>query len=566
MTRVISNSKHFDALETASKAFEASGRTDSAALLLWFLQTIYRLEDVEAEDAVCDQKHDQGIDALVVNNEQRQIVLVQAKRKQKLPSTLGDTDLKQFVGALQQFVSEASVLKLISTTQNPELVKLLTSLDVAKKIDQGYTLRPIFLTNVAAGTDATNYLSIAKDAGFDINLWDLTRLGPVLDQLAQEWFVSDPVRLRLAENKYFLIGPKTAPKLVFAAISAKELVAMPGISDTRIFAQNVRLGLGDTRVNDEIVRSVETKSDHPGFLTYHNGLTIVAKHIQIIRGQMLSLKEYSVCNGCQSLLTFFQNRNHLTDRLEVLVRVVQVGEDRRLAERIAYRTNNQNAISLRDLSANDAGQVRLKASFDDAYASFSTYVIKRGEESTTPPLNNEFAGQLVLALYVGQPFAAHQKYRVFGDLENLIFNYDITAPRIRLAQLSGEVVATQSEHLKRERVRKYGLTKFLLLYLLGEVLREEDAGKTLLSDPGKYLSTSADDNPLQANVLSQFSDLTYLIVTQLNYFIDENGGEAYDYKSHFKSQENVKTIRNDALKEYDRAKHRGTVKPFELPA
>jgi hypothetical protein len=127
---------------------------------------------------------------------------------------------------------------------------------------------------------------------------------------------------------------------------------MPGIHDTRIFAQNVRLGLGRTRVNDEMTQSILDQVEHQKFLTFHNGLTIVAKEVKIAEGNLV-LKHYSVSNGCQSLLAFYDNRTRLTRKLVVLVRVVRVGDDRSLAASIAYKTNNQNPLSLRDLSAND---------------------------------------------------------------------------------------------------------------------------------------------------------------------------------------------------------------------
>jgi hypothetical protein len=118
-----------------------------------------------------------------------------------------------------------------------------------------------------------------------------------------------------------------------------------------------------------------------------------------------------VCNGCQSLLSIWENRKKLTDELEILVRIVRVGTDRRLPELIAYRTNNQNSISLRDLSSNDSAQVHLKNSFDELFSAFSTYGIKRGEPAESIELSNVHAGRLLLALYVGEPWSAHQKYR-----------------------------------------------------------------------------------------------------------------------------------------------------------
>ena len=36
------------------------GRTESAAFLIWYLQNYYRLDEVDAIDAVCDQKGDKG--------------------------------------------------------------------------------------------------------------------------------------------------------------------------------------------------------------------------------------------------------------------------------------------------------------------------------------------------------------------------------------------------------------------------------------------------------------------------------------------------------------------------
>jgi hypothetical protein len=243
------------------------------------------------------------------------------------------------------------VKKLAATTSNADLKQLLLDLDVAAKVGAGYTVRAIFVTNVAANLDAATYLSQAEANGHNVDLWDLQRLCPVLDQLRRDWFVPDNVRLEVDPNRLFYVGTsKTEPELVYAAIRARQLVHLPGIDDSRVFAQNVRLGLGSTRVNDDILESVKNKKEHRDFLTFHNGLTVVSKHITL-RGKSLRLKDFSVCNGCQSLLTFYNNRKSLTEDLQVLVRIVRVGDDRRLPEVIAYRTNNQNAIALRDLAS-----------------------------------------------------------------------------------------------------------------------------------------------------------------------------------------------------------------------
>jgi hypothetical protein len=198
---VESDRTHFAKLEEFTRAYEAKGRTESAALLIWFLETIFRLDDVDAQDSVCDRKHDAGVDAVSVRDDRQEVFLFQAKRKQKLPGTLGDTDLKEFVGSLRQFSSEDSVKRLISTSANEELKRLLQVNSVAEKIGKGYATRPVFVCNIAANRDATNYLRHARSNDCNIDLWDLGRLGPVLNQLSREWFVEQKATLTIVPQK-----------------------------------------------------------------------------------------------------------------------------------------------------------------------------------------------------------------------------------------------------------------------------------------------------------------------------------------------------------------------------
>src|SRR5205085_9233678 len=97
---------------------------------------------------------------------------------------------------------------------------------------------------------------------------------------------------------------------------------------------------------------------------------------------------------------------------------------------------------LRDLSANDNTQIQLKAEFDQLFGDRVKYVIKRGEGTGKNELQNEYAGQLLLALYARQPWSAHQKYKIFGDLKPQIFAYGINAANIRLAHLIAIQIAS----------------------------------------------------------------------------------------------------------------------------
>jgi hypothetical protein len=172
----------FNKLSEFVKPYEAAGRTESAALLIWFLETIFRLDETEAQDAVCDRKHDVGIDAVAVRDDENEVVLFQARRKQKLPATLGDVDFKEFVGSLQQFQSGESVKKIISSTSNDELRNLLTKHEIAEKIGSGYTIRPIFVCNITNNKGTNPRQAMVLQAVRDQIEYVVTELNYFLDE------------------------------------------------------------------------------------------------------------------------------------------------------------------------------------------------------------------------------------------------------------------------------------------------------------------------------------------------------------------------------------------------
>ncbi|MFL6350419.1 MAG: AIPR family protein [Bryobacteraceae bacterium] len=423
---------------------------------------------------------------------------------------------------------------------------------------------PIFIAN----SDAEEYIQHAAKAGDQIDLWDLDRITPILNQVTQQqWFVREKSDFKVDPTKLYSQGDISNPDLVMAAISAKELVKLTGISDTRIFAQNVRLGLGKTRVNTELIQSIKDQQEHKNFLAYHNGLTIVARDILLTKGK-ISITDYSVSNGCQSLQSLYNNQSVLTNALILPVRIVKVGEDRSLAASIAYKTNNQNPISLRDLSANDSTQTQIKAEFDQLYGFDSSYMIKQRAVPTSKELSNEYAGRLLLSLYVEMPWSAHQKYKLFGELQAQIFKYGINAPHIRFAQLTMQACESALLKCQQEKVKQYGLTRFLLLYLVGQILRKSAKGRKLLDDPPAYLRTKQvdqDRGPLEADLMHEITSVASYVVTEINYYMEDHGGDAYDYKSDFKSEKSVKLIRSEVLKSYDKDRFRDKVDAFKLP-
>jgi hypothetical protein len=58
-------------------------RSESASFLIWYLENYYRLDTLEAVDAVCDQPGDKGVDGILVNDKDQTIRVFRSKINQQ---------------------------------------------------------------------------------------------------------------------------------------------------------------------------------------------------------------------------------------------------------------------------------------------------------------------------------------------------------------------------------------------------------------------------------------------------------------------------------------------------
>ncbi|EQD40610.1 hypothetical protein B1B_14857, partial [mine drainage metagenome] len=131
------NVNDYEVIQEEIRPFHTGTRTESAALLAWFLAVVWRIEPEDVDDAICDGQGDKGIDGMLVDDELGEITLLQAKHKANFDGRQGDKDLRDLVGASAYFASEASVQGLLAANPNVELRRLLSRLDVQAKVAAG---------------------------------------------------------------------------------------------------------------------------------------------------------------------------------------------------------------------------------------------------------------------------------------------------------------------------------------------------------------------------------------------------------------------------------------------
>jgi len=522
------------------------------------------MEPEAVSDAICDGGGDKGIDALDVDIDLREITVFQSKRRVNASATQGDADLRGFVGVSGYFENEAGIDSLLDSSPNAELRRLVERLKLRELLaDQEYTVRLVFVTNAPLDAAGSDFVASREGQRPPLDVWDCRRLGDVARRTKSLEVKDIEVTLPIASE---LIHEDLGDgaRLAVAMIAATDLVRLPGIDDLSIFELNVRLGLGKTRINRELAATIKDPAEHPIFPAYHNGLTILTRGISVEDGE-ITAQGVSVVNGCQSLLALHGNRENLTPKLRVMVKLVEIGDSHDLVDAITYRTNNQNAVNTRDLRSTDPIQRDLQVQVREHYGDELAYAIRAGEQlEPVEKLENTTAAQLAMAVLVGEPWNAVRKVKLFDEEYHRVFGRTLDAHKLFLLHLMNEVVLGKKAKLRPELESSFASVRFTFLYLIAVLLRTTDDGKDMLAAPEGWIATAREAT------LDALDELADDVVESLNFYIETREVEAaeegslFDPKTVFKSRSGVQLLERDVLQQARRSVRRDTTYGFRV--
>lgn len=551
--------QQYDLIQQQLTRHEYGDRSRSAALLAWFLEHVWRLDPDQIEDAICDGRGDKGIDGLVVNEDAREITLFQTKHVEDPGKTQGDTKIREFRGVDSYFRNSETVDQLLASNPREELVLLLTRNQVSDRLGDGtdWSVQLVYVTDAVADDNATGYMAATAGDTPPLELWDRGRLHPIAERTALRELLDVRVVLTAQDSLRHALGDDT--EMAVAIVPASDLVQLPGIDNLTVFDLNVRLSLGRTRINRELKQAVQDAADHVMFPAFHNGLTLLTRELQLDQeSKELRLDGVSVVNGCQSLVSLYQNKTHLTDDLALLVKVVQLGGDPGLAEEITYRSNNQNPVNFRDQRSTDATQRDLQNQVKEHYDGRLFYSIREGEPAPAGAevLDNRLAAQLLMAIYVGEPHRAVRKVALFDKEYHRVFSRDVDAHRLYLVHLLNTAAREHRGDLREELAAAFASVRFTLVSMVAEVIELSGLGEAFIASPGPWLLTRHDE------VVGEIERFTQDVIDSINFHVEEEEGEAreadrlYDPKVVFKSADGVRRLHQRAVQDAKRATRR----------
>lgn len=395
----------------SDKYYEQQFANDGERFLAWYLRNVFLRTKEEARADITDGQNDKQIDAVVVDDEQRRIVIVQGKF---YSSTAVDSGpLQEVLGAWAQIKN----LPRLEESANDRLrMKLL---EIAEALQEDYEVEFELVTTGALTMAAEADLSSFQEtlAGFEhpacsLTLVDEDALAVRLAEAESRDLPELAHEVQLAEGKYLKIT-MAGYKTVIAAVPLSECLRLPGIKDGRLFRRNVRQALGQNKVNKGLKATI-SGDQAPYFFLYHNGITALCRELTLdAANHTLALRDLAVVNGCQSLTTMMQNALKVREASDayVLFRFYEIPQ-RDVADRISTFTNSQSAVKPRDLRSNDKKILSLKKAYELTYAD-GYLITKRGESAPADRDQDKVVDLVALA----KAFASWH-----GQRPNIAFN------------------------------------------------------------------------------------------------------------------------------------------------
>jgi hypothetical protein len=178
---------------------------------------------------------------------------------------------------LMQFESVEAVAHLVETAGIAQVASLIKRSGLLTKLPT-YELRGEFIINIDLDSNGLDFL---KHHGQHITFVGKSAL--IASYTSDERDL--PIR---SPTSFDVLGVNVAEHIVdsdrravIAPIKARQLVAMEGIADQSLFAYNVRGPLGRTKVNKDLVKSIQNNATHKIFPLFHNGVTIITRRLRL---------------------------------------------------------------------------------------------------------------------------------------------------------------------------------------------------------------------------------------------------------------------------------------------
>ena len=361
-----------------------------------------------------------------------QFVFIQAKNSNKFD--LGD--IGNFLFGVRNFFEKKSAIKV-----NGDIEELRKMQQYIYSLSGDMDNRPIcqmyYVTTGKWMDDETllGRINANKQILKEMNIFEEVDFVPVdLEKLRGTY-----KELNNKFEKSFIFEKKnTLPKIdnvkesYLGIVPCKEYLKL--ICDTdgnlqrNLFYDNIRDFQGDNPVNKEINETINNQIQNDMFVLLNNGITIVAKSLNIV-GDVFKIKGYQVVNGCQTSHLLYLNEGKINQKMYLPLKLI-IADDIEVTNLITKATNRQTEVK----SEAFYSLTKFHKTLEDFYAVFDEnkdqklYYERRSKQYDFLPIRENqivtLAAQVknFVSMFLYEP---HSTHRYYGELlkanENKVF-------------------------------------------------------------------------------------------------------------------------------------------------
>jgi len=458
--------------------FQQNFANDGERFVAWYLRRVMLRDRITARDDITDGQNDKQMDAVIIDDDERRIVIVQGK-------FIGEKSVD--AGPLREVLGAWALLQDLEALQRDCNDKLKQKLEAVRRgLEDEYrvdfellttgTLTPAAQADMKAFADR---LEESDDFAAGLHLVDTEVLQTRLAE-AEAMELPSLDHAIVVDAATTLVTNVGGRQIVVTMLPLQECLRLPGITDGRLFRKNVRQSLGSSNKVNRAMRATILSDKVNDFFYYHNGVTALCDSMEVSADKkMLTVKGLSVVNGCQSISTIFEAsarvRSDAAKDAHVLFRLYEI-PDRAFGDRISVNTNSQSAVKPRDLRSNDKVMVGLKRAYEARYAD-GCLLTKRGEERPADRDANKtvdvaIMAKMIMAWHCQRPNISANEKKLFDEYYKTIFRTGYDPANILALQTWLNAIDEAFPNLALNDVLKAGKSyvKYHLLFSVSAII------------------------------------------------------------------------------------------------
>lgn len=323
----------------------------------------------EIQKSLTDGYHDNGIDALYCDENQKIMYLIQSKWSNEGKHSISKGDTHNFIDGITKILNGNfdGFNKKIDCLKE-SIITAISSTDYKIKAIIIYTSNQPFSNECQ---DVMNtFINNAND-GLEIISYSILTLKDIYNSLAEQ--TNSIINLDNVCLHDFGILERNEKEIgYYGKVSVSTVANWWKEHGVRLFSKNIRYYKGDTEVNTGIKNVLLNEPEN--FLLYNNGIKIVAERISKgLKGAngrkvgIFSLENASIVNGAQTTGTIGETIDVLEEKKDnayVLIQMISLDSlESGMNDKITKYSNTQNRIENKDFISLDPLQKKLQLDF-----------------------------------------------------------------------------------------------------------------------------------------------------------------------------------------------------------